>query len=85
MSDTAKRRLEVLGLILAIVTGTGGFLGAIILLPYRMAAAEKAINQVQVDRVSDRELLVRIDERGARTDARLIRIEQALDHARVTK
>lgn len=74
MSETVKRRLEVMTLIIAVVSGLGAFFGAFVLLPYRMDAAEKAIVEVQGERKSDRELLVRVDERTARMERALDRM-----------
>ena len=62
MSNETKRTIElgalIIGTILAVVSAFGVFY----VLPYRMAAAEVAINTIQVERKADRELLVRIDE-----------------------
>lgn len=74
MSETNKRKLEVVALLIAVVSGLGAFYGTFVLLPYRMAAAEKAITEVQVERKTDRELLVRVDERTARMEKALDRI-----------
>lgn len=74
MSETNKRKLEILGLVVAVLTGISAFFGTFVLLPYRMQAAEKALSDVQIERKSDRELLVRMDERTARMEKTLERI-----------
>lgn len=79
MSEAIRKRLETWAVIVAILTGLVGFFGAFVILPYRMEAAEKAITTIQTERDVDRELLVRIDERGKQTDKRMERIEQLLE------
>lgn len=74
MSDSNKRKLEMLALLVAVISGIGAFFGAFVLLPYRMQAAEKAIEAVQTERKTDRELLIRVDVRTERMEKALDRI-----------
>lgn len=74
MSEANKRKLEILGLVVAVLTGIGAFIGTFVLLPYRMQAAEKSLSDLQIERRSDRELLVRVDERTARMEKAMDRI-----------
>lgn len=63
MSDKTKKGLELLAVTLAVLTGMAGMFGAFILLPYRMQAAEYSIKQLMGNRIADKELLTRIEER----------------------
>lgn len=74
MSETNRRKIEVLVMLISIISAFGAFYGTFVLLPYRMAAAEKAISEVQAERKTDRELLVRVDERTARMEKAIDRI-----------
>ena len=75
MSDETKESLSRIGLVVGLLSGITGLLGAFVLLPYRISAAEQEIRQVKVETRADHELLVRIDERNAR-------MEKAIDELR---
>jgi hypothetical protein len=59
MSTDAKHRLEVIGLLISLAVGLAAFGKSWFTLPYRLDQAEVAIAAAR----TDRELLVRIDER----------------------
>lgn len=75
MSDETKESLSRIGLVVGLLSGITGLLGAFVLLPYRISAAEQEIRQVKIETRADHELLVRIDERNAR-------MEKAIDELR---
>ena len=75
MSDETKESLSRIGLAVGVLSGLTGLLGAFVLLPYRISAAEQEIRQVKIETRADHELLVRIDERNAR-------MEKAIDELR---
>lgn len=59
MSTETKHKLEVIGLLISLAVGLAAFGKAWFTLPYRLDQAEVAIASAR----TDRELLVRIDER----------------------
>ena len=75
MSDETKESLSRIGLVVGVLSGISGLFGAFVLLPYRISAAEQEIRQLQTEARADHELLVRIDERTARTDAAISEIK----------
>lgn len=68
MSDATKESLSRIGLVVGVVSGLSGLLGAFVLLPYRINAAESEIRQMKTEARADHELLVRIDERNERME-----------------
>jgi hypothetical protein len=70
MSEDVKISLVRMGLVTGVLASVTAVFGAFIVLPYRMDAADKEraalkfdLVALQRDRVLDRELLVRIDQR----------------------
>lgn len=89
MSDVVKLNLARIGIAIGILAGIAGLFGAYVSLPGRMDAAESAIKdihaetrrdirEVQMQFNQDHALLQRIDERTARQEAQMTRIEQRL-------
>ena len=72
MSEEVKLNLTRIGVVLGVLAGTAAIFGTFFVLPYRMAAAEKAIQSVQDRAETDHDLIQRIDERT-------MRIEKAVD------
>lgn len=68
MSEELKLNLSRIGLVVGVVSGLSGLLGAFVLLPYRINAAESEIRQMKTEARADHELLVRIDERNERME-----------------
>jgi hypothetical protein len=62
MSENIRINLGRVGAAVGIIAGVAGLLGAWVLLPYRMEAAEKRIASLEQEAKTARELLVRIDE-----------------------
>jgi len=50
-------------LIVSLAVGVLGALQSVAVLPYRMTAAEAAVTKLQTDTKTDREILIRIEER----------------------
>lgn len=65
MSDKAKQHLAIIGICVAIASGVTGLLGAFVILPYRMSAAEEEIKQVKTAIHLDHDTVTRIDSRTA--------------------
>jgi hypothetical protein len=70
MSDKTKRGIELAATVIVAVASIAGIAGAWVVLPYRVGAVEKRVEEVntKVDAKAalaqqDHELLVRIDER----------------------
>lgn len=76
MSDILKLNLAKTGLLVAILAGLAGLLGAWVVLPYRMSAAEATLSQLSHETRVDHEALTRVDERTARMERVLDRIER---------
>lgn len=57
------RKIEVIAAAVVALLALFSAIGTFILLPYRVSAAEAAIKQVQEQRASDHDLLLRIDAR----------------------
>lgn len=54
-----------LGLVVGVLLSIASLLGAFVVLPYRMDAAERRVQQIEKERATDHDLLMRIDERTA--------------------
>lgn len=63
MSQKLKANLQVISLVLGICIAVFGAVGAWAVIPYRLEQAEAEIRALKDDRATDREILVRIDER----------------------
>ena len=63
MSQTTRTWLGTIAAIIAMATGISGLVGAFYLLPYRVAAVEQRIGNLNTAREKDHELLTRIEER----------------------
>lgn len=74
MSDKTRQSLQLGVGIITVALAISSAIGAFYVLPYRMSAAEAAISKMQDERKTDRELLLRIDERTARMDKTLDRL-----------
>lgn len=55
--------MELAALFIAVLSGASGLIGAFIVLPQRMDAMEVRVEKISNQRESDRELLLRIEER----------------------
>lgn len=74
MTAQFKARVELLGLVVGVIGGLGGIagmIGAFWLLPYRVEAVEKRIDNIAIQRDADHELLTRIEERLINVQAEL--------------
>jgi len=76
MSDKSRKWVELVAVMAGLATGVAGMFGAFYLLPYRMDAVEMRVEKISQQRDTDRELLLRIEER-------LINVQRDLQ--RVTK
>lgn len=65
-----------IGLVVGVLLSIASLLGAFVILPYRMDAAEKAVEQVQKERAADHDLIMRIDERTEWIAQQLGRVEK---------
>ena len=63
MSDRLCKQLEISAAALGLIAGLVGLFGAFVLLPSRMEAAEKQIKILTDRDATNREMLVRIEER----------------------
>lgn len=73
MGEKLRTKIEVVALIMGVVTGAGGMFGAFYLLPYRMNAVEIRVERMHAQHTTDRELLLRIEERLIAVQAELRR------------
>lgn len=62
MSDETKENISRAATILGILSTVAALAGAWFILPYRVGAAERRIEQLETEQRAARELLVRIDE-----------------------
>ncbi len=62
MSDETKDSIGRAATILGIISTIAALAGAWFILPYRVGAAERRIDQLETEQRQARELLVRIDE-----------------------
>ena len=62
MSDEVKLNLTKLGVVVGVLAGVVGLLGAWFILPYRMNAAEAKIVSLEARIEQQSALLIRIDE-----------------------
>jgi hypothetical protein len=74
MSEKLKGNLTMISLILGILVGVFGFIGAWTVIPYRLESAEKSIHALQLRTAQDREILIRIEERQIEFNRKLERI-----------
>jgi hypothetical protein len=73
MGEKLRTRIELLALLIAVVSGGSGLVGAFIVLPQRMDAMEIRVEKISNQRENDRELLLRIEERLIAVQAELRR------------
>jgi hypothetical protein len=73
MSEKLRTKVELLALLIAVLSGGSGLVGAFIVLPQRMDAMETRVEKISNQRESDRELLLRIEERGIAVQKELSR------------
>lgn len=69
-----KVSLMKVGVVVTVLIGIAGLLGAWFVLPYRVAAAEAEIKEVRYQSAKDHDMLQRIDERTGRMEKALERI-----------
>lgn len=62
LSNEIKIDLAKLGMVAGLLVATFSLIGAWVVLPYRVAAAEAAIARVQAEQQKMNEVLIRIDE-----------------------
>jgi hypothetical protein len=74
VSDDVKLSLTKAGIVIGLLAGLAGLLGAWFVLPYRVSAAENAIREVQTQARTDHDLIQRIDERTARMEKAIDRL-----------
>jgi hypothetical protein len=73
MSDKQRKWIEVVAVCAGLATGLAGMFGAFFLIPYRMSAVETRVEKIAQQRDTDRELLLRIEERLISVQRELMR------------
>lgn len=74
MSEQTKRKLEIMAVIASVIISILSGLTAVVLLPYRVSAAENEISKLQAEAKADHDAITRIDGRTERMEKTLDRL-----------
>jgi hypothetical protein len=76
MSAEGRRKIEIAALVVGTLLALLSAGGVFFVLPYRMSAAESAIAKIQEQRVTDHDVLTRIDARTEEMQRTLARLDR---------
>lgn len=71
MPPKVHSRLAEWGIVISVIAGLAGLVGAWFVIPYRVEAAEKAIEKLKAEVQSDHDVIIRLDANVIRMDSNI--------------